>query len=111
MSKYKPEIPQHDRHALVSNVVAELKSDSLRVAVPKIYGDLASAESRIADLEAEVGRLREAMPELTKRRCRDCGNIAYHSEPVAPYVLCRKCGSQDTSKTLLDFPQGQPHAN
>ena len=48
----------------------------------------------------EIERLQVIMdglpPELHKRRCRDCGNVAYHADNITPYVLCRKCGSQDT---------------
>lgn len=31
-----------------------------------------------------------------ERKCRDCGNVAFHDAPWTPYVLCGKCGSQDT---------------
>lgn len=31
-----------------------------------------------------------------KRKCWDCGNVAIHEDDITPYVLCKKCGSQDT---------------
>lgn len=34
--------------------------------------------------------------KIHKRKCRDCGNVAEHSDNVVPEVLCKKCGSQDT---------------
>lgn len=34
-----------------------------------------------------------------ERKCWDCGNIAEHADNVIPYVLCTKCGSQDTRPT------------
>ena len=36
------------------------------------------------------------MPTINKRKCRTCGNVAWHADNRTPYVLCRKCGSQDT---------------
>ena len=32
------------------------------------------------------------------RKCRGCGNVAEHSDNIAPEVCCKKCGSQDTRK-------------
>lgn len=44
-----------------------------------------------------LGMLGELLPKtLNKRRCRDCGLTAYHAGNVTPYVLCGRCGSQDT---------------
>ena len=34
-----------------------------------------------------------------ERRCHDCGNVAIHADMVTPWVLCSKCGSQDTRRT------------
>lgn len=31
-----------------------------------------------------------------ERKCWNCGNIAMHADNVVPWVLCTKCGSQDT---------------
>lgn len=47
-----------------------------------------------ADLLANVAAILPAT--LNKRRCHDCGRVAYHADTVAPYVCCAKCGSQDT---------------
>lgn len=35
-------------------------------------------------------------PTLHKRRCHDCGRVAYHADNKTPHVCCLKCGSQDT---------------
>jgi hypothetical protein len=32
------------------------------------------------------------------RKCWDCDNVAEHADDVVPYVLCTKCGSQDTRR-------------
>lgn len=32
------------------------------------------------------------------RKCWDCGNVAEHADSVTPWVLCSKCGSQDTRR-------------
>lgn len=61
-----------------------------------VVDDLAHCEACLAERDAEVERLKDAMPRMAKRRCWECGNVAYHSEQIAPYVCCRKCGSQDT---------------
>ena len=42
--------------------------------------------------------MREAMPDCHYHKCRDCGNTAIHVDSVTPWVLCRKCGSQDTRR-------------
>lgn len=68
-----------------------------------VLDDLASCEAALAEEQLETERLKEAMPDLTKRLCRDCGNIAYHCIRTTPWVLCRKCGSQDTRITLEEF--------
>jgi DNA-directed RNA polymerase subunit RPC12/RpoP len=41
------------------------------------------------------------MNENHLRRCWDCGNIATHESSIAPGVLCKKCGSQDTRKVRV----------
>lgn len=33
-----------------------------------------------------------------QRRCWGCGNVAEHSDSITPWVLCGKCGSQDTRR-------------
>jgi hypothetical protein len=35
-----------------------------------------------------------------QRKCHDCGNVAMHEDSVTPWVLCKKCGSQDTRLTM-----------
>lgn len=41
------------------------------------------------------------------RKCRDCGNVAEHSDNVVPEVLCKKCGSQDTRLLRQPLSRGQ----
>lgn len=44
-----------------------------------------------------LSAVRAILPQsINKRRCHDCGRVAYHADTVAPYVCCAKCGSQDT---------------
>jgi len=44
-----------------------------------------------------LGAVNAILPTtLNKRRCRDCGRVAYHADNVTPHVCCAKCGSQDT---------------
>jgi hypothetical protein len=49
-------------------------------------------------LTVERNKMLCDMPTAHKRKCRDCGNVAWHADNVTPYVICRKCGSQDTRK-------------
>lgn len=49
----------------------------------------------IKALASELEAILE-MPHINKRKCHDCGNVAWHEDNVTPYVNCRKCGSQDT---------------
>ena len=35
-------------------------------------------------------------PEMQWRRCFSCGAEGLHVDSIAPWVKCRKCGSQDT---------------
>lgn len=44
------------------------------------------------------------MSEPHERRCWNCGNVAMHADAVAPAVLCKKCGSQDTRRTKRSEP-------
>ena len=41
---------------------------------------------------------------LHERKCHDCGNVAQHEDNVVPWVLCSKCGSQDTRRTKRPEP-------
>ena len=45
--------------------------------------------------------------EPHQRRCWDCGDVAEHSDSVTPWVLCGKCGSQDTRRTERNIEQTQ----
>ena len=47
-----------------------------------------------------------------ERRCHDCGNVGIHADRITPWVLCGKCGSQDTRavKSLPVEPQTVPRA-
>ena len=49
-------------------------------------------------LTVERNKMLCDMPTAHKRKCRDCGNVAWHADSVVPYVNCRKCRSQDTRK-------------
>ena len=49
-------------------------------------------------LLVERNKMLSDMPTVHKRKCHYCGNIAWHADNITPYVLCRKCGSQDTRK-------------
>ena len=31
-----------------------------------------------------------------ERKCYDCKNVAIHEDSILPWVLCKKCGSDDT---------------
>ena len=39
------------------------------------------------------------MNDQHERKCHDCGNVAIHEDRITPWVLCKKCGSQDTRPT------------
>lgn len=44
------------------------------------------------------------MPDIHRRKCWDCGNVAEHTDSVVPAVLCHKCGSQDTRRIKEPSP-------
>ena len=46
--------------------------------------------------------------ESHKRRCWDCGNVEEHKDSITPWVLCAKCGSQDTRRVKRLEPQKYP---
>ena len=49
---------------------------------------------RSADILAELSAI---LPQtLSRRRCWNCGKVAYHAAAITPYVCCGSCGSQDT---------------
>lgn len=54
---------------------------------------VAGYEVLLAHYRNAIGIIRE---NLHERKCFDCGNVAWHASKVAPYVNCKKCGSQDT---------------
>ena len=49
---------------------------------------------RSADILAELSAM--LPPTLSRRKCRQCGKVAYHADSRTPYVCCGDCGSQDT---------------
>lgn len=57
--------------------------------------------------ERGLAVLRRAVAKMSHRKCWDCGNVAYHLLDIVPYVLCEKCGSQDTR--LIRKPKGDPN--
>lgn len=42
--------------------------------------------------------------DACERKCFDCGNVAMHKAAYTPWVLCSKCGSQDTRLTKRPAP-------
>jgi Zn finger protein HypA/HybF involved in hydrogenase expression len=40
----------------------------------------------------------KAAPEAHWRKCWDCQTVNLHIEAITPWVLCPKCGSQDTRR-------------
>ncbi len=44
-----------------------------------------------------------------ERKCWDCGNIAIHEDRITPWVLCKKCGSQDTRAMSKPTPYPITH--
>jgi hypothetical protein len=83
--------PRGDRGILTP----ELKLAILRLESLHLY-DMADHMAR--ELIVETLTLLNEVPALNKRRCYVCGDIAYHEDSRTPYVLCRKCGSQDTRR-------------
>ena len=53
-------------------------------------------------------RLLAAVANMSHRKCRDCGNVAYHLDAITPYVLCETCGSQDTRLIRTAAPDDVP---
>lgn len=49
------------------------------------------ADSKVFEAAVDV-----VLSVSSVRRCRPCGNVALHRDDRTPYVLCSKCGSQDT---------------
>ena len=43
-----------------------------------------------------------------QRLCWDCGNVAEHKDSITPWVLCGKCGSQNTRRLNRLEPQKHP---
>ena len=54
--------------------------------------------TEIATLSADILAELSAMlpPTLSRRKCRQCGKVAYHADSRTPYVCCGDCGSHDT---------------
>lgn len=50
------------------------------------------------------------MSDIHERKCHDCGNVAIHQDSITPWVLCPKCGSQDTRRTTPVPPRETTHS-
>ena len=50
-----------------------------------------------------ISKMLTDMPTVHQRKCWDCGNLAWHADMMTPYVLCRKCGSQDTRRCATEI--------
>jgi hypothetical protein len=78
----------------------ELQASDLRFnidAPPPSRADLELAR-RYEVLLDHITSILADCPSVHIRKCRDCGNVAYHADNITPHVLCKKCGSQDTRK-------------
>ena len=60
--------------------------------------ELDEKDAEIVRLQTMLDGLILDVPSLHKRRCRTCGNIAWHADNVFPFVVCGKCQSRDTRK-------------
>jgi len=57
------------------------------------------AADEIERLQKTIDGLSSDMPPTVHwRKCHDCGTVQLHADSRTPYVLCRKCGSQDTRR-------------
>lgn len=50
----------------------------------------------ITELARALAAIKVDVPSLHQRKCHECGEVHWHADNVAPYVLCPNCGSQDT---------------
>ena len=67
--------------------------------IATMQAELDAKDVLIARLRQTVGALNSDMPPTVHwRKCHDCGTIQLHADNITPYVLCRKCGSQDTRR-------------
>lgn len=53
---------------------------------------------RSADILSELSVM--LPPTLSRRKCWQCGTVAYHADAITPYVCCGFCGSQDTRQVM-----------
>ena len=68
--------------------------------------DMDTKHAEIVRLRVQVEQLQKTVeglsvdlpPTVHWRKCHDCGTIQLHADNRTSYVLCRKCGSQDTRK-------------
>ena len=84
----------------------ELISDMQAICNCAERTEVVEIAKHAADLLDSVN---ETMPDtIHKRRCHECGWVAYHADRVAPYVCCDRCGSRDTrqARARVDAPAG-----
>ena len=67
--------------------------------IATMKADLDAKDVEIAQLRKTVDGLTSDLPPTVHwRKCRDCGTVQLHADNRTPYVLCRRCNSQDTRK-------------
>lgn len=75
--------------------IDELSTDMQLIS--NLAGDKDTVEKLAKHAAELLAALAAILPaSLHKRRCHDCGRVAYHADNVGPHVCCAKCGSQDT---------------
>lgn len=59
-----------------------------------------SHERLRAELDGVLSEISEmlAVETLHRRKCWECKTTNWHADSRTPYVLCPKCGSQDTRR-------------
>lgn len=65
-----------------------------REIVKEIIADKAGttdADCRVFEAAVDI-----VLSVSSVRKCHDCRNVSLHRDNITPYVLCPKCGSQDT---------------
>ena len=76
--------------------------------IQKLATGLAEAKQDLDEASGKTGSTRYGRPDQEsggvmtegshQRRCGACGNVAEHTDSITPWVLCGKCGSQDTRR-------------
>jgi len=64
--------------------------DKLCLSHERLRAELDGALSIIAEMES--------VETLHRRKCWACKTTNWHADSMTPYVLCPKCGSQDTRR-------------